>query len=133
MVDLNLRLPSMLHGKKPFERLESAFQNVLNSSMAWLFCDLESSSSQDDSMNHWHTRTSRNPFTNFQCSRTANQKAWPPAPRLRTTEDDIWPSPGTATKWTTVERDVGGRAPREYRSSLRMDCHGTAWIAPCIR
>ncbi|KAJ5183632.1 hypothetical protein N7492_001248 [Penicillium capsulatum] len=48
LVELNLRAPSMLHGKKQFERLERAFQNALNFSMAWLFCDLESSPSQDD-------------------------------------------------------------------------------------
>ncbi|KAF3389315.1 Ribonuclease P protein subunit p40 [Penicillium rolfsii] len=41
LVELNLRLPSMLHGKKGFDRIERAFKNVLNQSLAWLFCDLE--------------------------------------------------------------------------------------------
>lgn len=29
----------MLHGKKGFERIVWAFENVLNESVAWLFCD----------------------------------------------------------------------------------------------
>jgi len=41
VVELNLRLPSMLHGKKGFERIVWAFANVLTQSMAWLFYDLE--------------------------------------------------------------------------------------------
>lgn len=40
VVELNLRLPSMLHGKKGFERIVWAFRNVLTESVAWLFCDL---------------------------------------------------------------------------------------------
>lgn len=40
MVEINLRLPSMLHGKKGFERLVWAAKNVLNQSMNWLFVDL---------------------------------------------------------------------------------------------
>ncbi|CAL5874634.1 uncharacterized protein PFLUO_LOCUS8931 [Penicillium psychrofluorescens] len=43
LVELNLRLPSMLHGKQGFERIVWAFKNVLNQSLAWLFCDLEES------------------------------------------------------------------------------------------
>ncbi|KAK4864978.1 hypothetical protein LT330_001601 [Penicillium expansum] len=42
LVELNLRLPSMLHGKKGFERIVWAFTNVLTQSVAWLFHDLES-------------------------------------------------------------------------------------------
>jgi ribonuclease P/MRP protein subunit RPP40 len=41
-VELDLRLQSMQRGKKGFERVRWAFQNVLNESMAWLFVDLES-------------------------------------------------------------------------------------------
>lgn len=44
VVELNLRLPSMLHGKKGFERIAWAFRNVLTESVAWLFCDLASES-----------------------------------------------------------------------------------------
>ncbi|KAF2094476.1 hypothetical protein NA57DRAFT_46429 [Rhizodiscina lignyota] len=40
LVELNLRLPSMLHGKKGFERIVWAFKNVLNSSLTWLFVDM---------------------------------------------------------------------------------------------
>ncbi|KAL1382470.1 ribonuclease P 40kDa subunit-domain-containing protein [Phyllosticta capitalensis] len=41
-VELELRKPSMLHGKKGFERIVWAFKNVLNHSLAWLFHDLNS-------------------------------------------------------------------------------------------
>ncbi|PWY76877.1 hypothetical protein BO83DRAFT_436348 [Aspergillus eucalypticola CBS 122712] len=43
IVEINLRLPSMLHGKKGFERIVWAFKNVLNQSVAWLFFDLTTS------------------------------------------------------------------------------------------
>ncbi|QSS49267.1 hypothetical protein I7I53_09581 [Histoplasma capsulatum var. duboisii H88] len=42
-VEINLRLPSMLHGKKGFERIVWAFKNVLTTSVTWLFCDLTQS------------------------------------------------------------------------------------------
>ncbi|KAL4933916.1 ribonuclease P protein subunit p40 [Aspergillus undulatus] len=41
LIELNLRLPSMLHGKKGFQRIEWAFKNVLNQPLPWLFFDLE--------------------------------------------------------------------------------------------
>ena len=47
VVELNLRLPSMLHGKKGFERIVWAFANVLTQSMAWLFYDLEDTPGMD--------------------------------------------------------------------------------------
>jgi hypothetical protein len=47
VVELNLRLPSMLHGKKGFERIVWAFANVLTQSMAWLFYDLEDTPGTD--------------------------------------------------------------------------------------
>lgn len=40
-IELNLRSPSMLHGKKGFERIVWAFKYILNNAVAWLFCDLE--------------------------------------------------------------------------------------------
>ena len=40
VVEVNLRLPSMLHGKKGFDRLLWAAQNVLNKSLNWVFLDL---------------------------------------------------------------------------------------------
>lgn len=48
VVELNFRLPSMLHGKKGFERIVWAFKNVLNQSLAWLFCDLDAQSRQNE-------------------------------------------------------------------------------------
>jgi uncharacterized membrane protein len=48
VVELNLRLPSMLHGKKGFERIVWAFANVLTQSMAWLFHDLEDTLGLDE-------------------------------------------------------------------------------------
>jgi ribonuclease P/MRP protein subunit RPP40 len=41
-VEVNLRLPSMLHGKKGFDRIVYAFKNVLSAPVTWLFCDLGS-------------------------------------------------------------------------------------------
>lgn len=41
MVELNLRLPSMLHGKKGFERIVWAFKNVLSNAVTWLFYDFD--------------------------------------------------------------------------------------------
>nr|POE71357.1 hypothetical protein CFP56_62452 [Quercus suber] len=40
-IELNLRLPSMLHGKKGFERIVWAFRNVLAHTVTWLFHDLD--------------------------------------------------------------------------------------------
>ncbi|OAX84970.1 hypothetical protein ACJ72_00650 [Emergomyces africanus] len=47
-VEINLRLPSMIHGKKGFERIVRAFKNVLTTSVTWLFCDLTSSPSYSE-------------------------------------------------------------------------------------
>jgi len=44
-IELDLRLPSMEHGKKGFERIKWAFKNVLNESLAWLFVDMENEDS----------------------------------------------------------------------------------------
>ncbi|KZZ92325.1 Ribonuclease P, Rpp40 [Ascosphaera apis ARSEF 7405] len=40
LIELNLRLPSMLHGKKGFEKLVWASKQVLTDPVTWLFCDL---------------------------------------------------------------------------------------------
>jgi hypothetical protein len=40
VVELNLRLPAMLHGKKGFDRIVYAFTNVLTTPVTWLFHDL---------------------------------------------------------------------------------------------
>jgi ribonuclease P/MRP protein subunit RPP40 len=42
VIEVNLRLSSMLPGKKAFDRLQWAFKNVLDASLAWLFYDLRS-------------------------------------------------------------------------------------------
>ncbi|KAK5260564.1 hypothetical protein LTR40_003932 [Exophiala xenobiotica] len=47
LVEMNLRLPSMLHGKKGFERLVWAAKNVLNRSLNWLFVDLNQEKGSD--------------------------------------------------------------------------------------
>ncbi|KAK2801116.1 hypothetical protein FQN50_007843 [Emmonsiellopsis sp. PD_5] len=47
-VEINLRLPSMLHGKKGFERIVWAFKNALTASVTWLFCDLTPSPSYSE-------------------------------------------------------------------------------------
>ncbi|KAJ5899129.1 hypothetical protein N7495_003873 [Penicillium taxi] len=47
-VEINLRLPSMLHGKKGFEKIVWAFKNVLNQSLAWLFSDLDTKLNEND-------------------------------------------------------------------------------------
>ncbi|KAL2865479.1 ribonuclease P protein subunit p40 [Aspergillus lucknowensis] len=44
LVELNLRLPSMLHGKKGFQRIEWAFRKALDKPVTWLFFDLGSES-----------------------------------------------------------------------------------------
>jgi ribonucleases P/MRP protein subunit RPP40 len=43
VVEINLRLPSMVRGKKGFDRIVYAFTQVLNHSLTWLFVDLEPS------------------------------------------------------------------------------------------
>ena len=40
VVEINLRLPSMLHGKKGFDRIVYAFKNVLTKPVTWLFHNL---------------------------------------------------------------------------------------------
>lgn len=47
-VVINLRLPSMVAGRKGFERLKRAAENVLNTSTQWLFADLNGSLHADD-------------------------------------------------------------------------------------
>ncbi|OCK74639.1 hypothetical protein K432DRAFT_310335 [Lepidopterella palustris CBS 459.81] len=48
VVEFNLRSPSMLHGKKGFERLVWACKNVLNNSITWLFHDLQASGDESE-------------------------------------------------------------------------------------
>ncbi|KFY36369.1 hypothetical protein V494_05051 [Pseudogymnoascus sp. VKM F-4513 (FW-928)] len=48
LVEINLRQPSMLHGKKGFDRIVYAFKNVLNTPVTWLFCNLEGEAPSPD-------------------------------------------------------------------------------------
>jgi ribonucleases P/MRP protein subunit RPP40 len=45
VVDFDLRSPSMLHGKKGFDRLVYACKNALSQPTTWLFCNLSKSES----------------------------------------------------------------------------------------
>ncbi|GAB7366042.1 hypothetical protein MBLNU230_g7611t1 [Neophaeotheca triangularis] len=42
-IDLDLRSPNMVRGKKGFDRVLWAFEHVLNHSITWLFCNLANS------------------------------------------------------------------------------------------
>jgi ribonuclease P/MRP protein subunit RPP40 len=44
VVSYDLRSPSMLHGKKGFDRLVYASKKVLNQPLTWLFCNVAQSS-----------------------------------------------------------------------------------------
>ncbi|PVI08445.1 hypothetical protein DM02DRAFT_548743 [Periconia macrospinosa] len=46
VVEYNLRLPSMVHGKKGFSRLQWACKNVLNNSLTWLFYNFNPTSAE---------------------------------------------------------------------------------------
>ncbi|KAF1956239.1 hypothetical protein CC80DRAFT_413497 [Byssothecium circinans] len=46
VVEFDLRLPSMVHGKKGFSRLEWACKNVLNQSLTWLFYNFNPTSKE---------------------------------------------------------------------------------------
>jgi ribonucleases P/MRP protein subunit RPP40 len=49
VVEIDLKQPSMLHGKKGFDRLVWAAKNVLNQLLTWLFCDMQSGRVNADS------------------------------------------------------------------------------------
>ena len=49
-IEIDLRQPSMVHGKKGFGRIVWAAKNVLDRSLVWLYVDLEARSSTDDVM-----------------------------------------------------------------------------------
>ncbi|KAG9232067.1 ribonuclease P 40kDa subunit [Amylocarpus encephaloides] len=57
IVEINLRLPSMLHGKKGFDRIVYAFRNVLLSPVTWLFHDLATTNTIPDPLTaHFPTK-----------------------------------------------------------------------------
>ena len=51
-IEISLRQPSMVRGKKGFERIVWAFTNVLNHSVTWLFRDTRAQPSQSSSTPH---------------------------------------------------------------------------------
>ncbi|KAH7039609.1 ribonuclease P 40kDa subunit [Microdochium trichocladiopsis] len=53
IVEYDLRHPSMLHGKKGFERLLSACHNVLNKPVTWLFRNISEVPSSDPLQKHF--------------------------------------------------------------------------------
>lgn len=53
VVEINLRLPSMLHGKKGFDRIVYAAKNVLNKPLTWLFCNVGDSGLFGSMVSFW--------------------------------------------------------------------------------
>ncbi|KAJ2902676.1 ribonuclease P 40kDa subunit-domain-containing protein [Zalerion maritima] len=47
IVEVDLMTPSMVHGKKGFDRLMYAARNVFNNSMPWILCSISSASTPD--------------------------------------------------------------------------------------
>ncbi|RYP69117.1 hypothetical protein DL771_006271 [Monosporascus sp. 5C6A] len=56
IVEFDLRSPSMLHGKKGFDRLAYACKHVLNKPTSWLFCNLSKNPSPDPLAKHYPVR-----------------------------------------------------------------------------
>jgi ribonuclease P/MRP protein subunit RPP40 len=75
-IEIDLRQPSMLHGKKGFERIVWACRNVLNASVTWLLaCDAVSQNSLDKGMMNYcgHVKAARS----LESVATALQKYQP--------------------------------------------------------
>ncbi|KAF3173133.1 hypothetical protein TWF788_009203 [Orbilia oligospora] len=53
VIELNLREPHMIHGRKAFDRLVWSFTNVFKQQNAWLFCDLQQGSSPPGGPSHF--------------------------------------------------------------------------------
>ncbi|CAJ2512680.1 Uu.00g007990.m01.CDS01 [Anthostomella pinea] len=61
IVQFDLRSPSMLHGKKGFDRLVYACKNVFNKPTTWLFCNLSQTPDPDPLAQHFPTRYTSSP------------------------------------------------------------------------
>ncbi|KAH9988644.1 ribonuclease P 40kDa subunit [Xylariaceae sp. FL0662B] len=61
IVQLDLRSPSMMHGKKGFDRLIYACKNVFNTPTTWLFCNVSQTPSPDPLSQHHPTRYTSHP------------------------------------------------------------------------
>ncbi|KAI0834385.1 ribonuclease P 40kDa subunit [Hypoxylon sp. FL0890] len=61
IVQFDLRSPSMLHGKKGFDRLVYACKNVLNTPVTWLFHNLSKTPVPDPLSRHYPTKYTSHP------------------------------------------------------------------------
>ncbi|EPS33562.1 hypothetical protein PDE_08524 [Penicillium oxalicum 114-2] len=100
LIELNLRLPSMLHGKKGFDRIVWAFKNVLDRSVAWLFCDLDSISSPQAS--NPIEKQSPQWITPEMAKTSLNRVSMPPLEGLvssQMAEDEMQQNCGALSEW----------------------------------
>lgn len=61
-IEIDLRSPSMLHGKKGFERVLWAFTNVLINAVTWLFYDFHDQTEKDKNQSTETIAPSRKPI-----------------------------------------------------------------------
>ncbi|KAI2609337.1 ribonuclease P 40kDa subunit [Hypoxylon fragiforme] len=61
IVQVDLRSPSMLHGKKGFDRLAYACKNVFNTPVTWLFHRLTKTPTPDPLLRHYPTKYTSRP------------------------------------------------------------------------
>lgn len=77
-IELDLRQPSMVHGKKGFERVVWAFKNVFDQAVAWLFLDL---GAEGETMVSGHIKefgpTLQTSLVDVQSLRGASVARWP--------------------------------------------------------
>ncbi|BDD58466.1 hypothetical protein MPDQ_003419 [Monascus purpureus] len=131
LVQLNLRLPSMLHGKKGFERIVWAFKNVLNQSVAWLFCDIESETGKitDDIPLKMHQPQE------IQCDPIATHRPnflVPPLEKMdineNTPEEDLRENCDTLCEWLAM---VSLDSPR-LSADDSIDPYLSRYQVPCV-
>ncbi|KAI1456353.1 ribonuclease P 40kDa subunit [Annulohypoxylon moriforme] len=79
IVQFNLRDPSMLHGKKGFDRLVYACKNVLNTPTTWLFHNLSKTPVPDPLSQHYPTKYTSNPIVSQGLSMKVPLLKPPPA------------------------------------------------------
>ncbi|KAI9782069.1 MAG: hypothetical protein M1816_002010 [Peltula sp. TS41687] len=115
VVEINLRLPSMVHGKKGYQRLLRACENVLKGSVQWLFCDLDQNES------------SPNPIDCHHPTHKLPQPELLRTPLVRVPRFDFEmsssdaPTLSKAVEMSTVEKDFQERAI-EYYEYLNLVC-----------